>query len=220
MEIKQSQGTGSALTPNLLCGLCTNRRVALRVKKLLRAAGFHRNSISMFQSSTHGGKNFVYEMKTSIKSGALIGAVLGLLIFGLYLLLFQVRAQMLESVVLEHSASRISGFWFTFFILIVGAGLGAACGTLVGIGTPVDAAKRFGFYLDEGGILVAVDVSGLSDESLNQARQILEQTNVQDISLLNKEEIMSKTIHHATTSSIEPERLKMLLKSKKLPSIS
>lgn len=82
-------------------------------------------------------------------------------------------------------------------MLTGGAFLGAACGALVGIGTPVDAVQRFGFYLDEGGILVAVDVDGLSDELKNHAHQILEQTNAQDISLLNEEQILRKISDHA-----------------------
>lgn len=67
---------------------------------------------------------------------------------------------------------------------------GAAAGTLVGVGTPDPAAKRYGQYLQSGGILISVHSE--SPQQIQQAKKILSAIGGQDIQLLNETNTWAK----------------------------
>ncbi len=168
-------------------GLYINKKEAEWAIGRLEKNGFPREDISMLAPQRFGKRDFVYEQKTSIQDGAVIGSVVGFLILGFAGFLWGMsgRSVMTENIV---------PFWFvsTGVGCMIGLLFGAAAGALVGIGTPQSAAKRYGFYLKEGGIVLSVHLKNETDRKL--ASQILQTTHAQDISELKETEIWSKII--------------------------
>ena len=162
-------------------GLYTHKKEAEWAISRLEKNGFPREDISMLAPQPSGHRNFVYDQKTCVQEGALIGSVVGFFILGLVGLLWGLRFPMdvKENIVPFWLVSAGTG-------CIMGILFGAAAGALVGIGTPKSAAKRYGFYLKEGGIILSVHLKNETDRQL--ASQILETTHGQDISRKKKTE--------------------------------
>lgn len=177
---------------NILCGLYTNKMMAYQALRALRSAGYTSREISMLKSRRHGDHNFVYEMKTNLRFGSFLGALLGILLFGSLLLLTPLKIEPPNGVVEAATKNQFTVIWIPLLTLFAGGLLGAACGALVGIGTPVDAAHRFHFYLEEGGILLTVSLPANNANQEQLARNILERTNAQDISLMKESDVIEK----------------------------
>ncbi len=168
-------------------GLYTNKKEAECAIGRLEKNGFLRNDISMLAPERSGKRDFVYEQKTCIKDGAVVGSVGGFFIFGFAGFLWSISGR---SVMIENTLP----FWFISTIVgsLMGLIFGAAAGALVGIGIPKSAAKRYGFYLNEGGIVLSVHLKNEADRKI--ANQILQTTHAQDISELHENEIWTKII--------------------------
>ena len=175
-------------------GLYTNSQEIEKAIDRLEKNGFARDDISMLAPERSGRHDFVYEQETSLKEGALIGAVAGILILGFAGFLWGMsgRAGMTDAMLpfwlISTSAGALLGLLF-----------GAAAGTLIGIGTPKSVAKRYGFYLKEGGTVLTVHLKNKDERK--RARQILQTTNAQDISVLKDSKIWS---------TIVPEKKKLV----------
>jgi hypothetical protein len=160
--------------------------IKLAIQSFLQL-GFDRSELWAFQSKLHGAKDFSQVQKYQFKKGAFIGAVFGVLV-GAFAMLAR--------------GELVANHW-TLMILGVFAGgvLGAAIGTLVGIGTPDPAAKRYGQYLQSGGILLSVHSE--NPKQILQAQEILRTTGGQDIQLINELETWDK----ANLERIDLEKL-------------
>ena len=154
----------------------------------LERNGFSQSDISMLAPQKSGSHDFVYHQPPSLLMGALIGAIVGLVILGSVGFLFGLREVALTSPGLGPESTLMTTVVFS----LMGVVLGAACGVLVGIGSPKSAAKRYGFYLKEGGIVLVVHLKDAAEKLL--VGRILEKTRGQDINVLEEAQIWSTII--------------------------
>ena len=159
--------------------------------KSLEQNGFSLEDISLLAPLKSGKKNFVYNQSYSLIQGALIGATVGAIAFGLLGLFLGANGLATPT----HNVNPIA-FEFSpvsaFAAAMIGVVLGAAAGVLVGIGSPKSAAKRYGYYLKEGGIVLVVHLKKETDRLI--ANRILERTRGQDINILDESKIWSTII--------------------------
>jgi hypothetical protein len=163
--------------------------IKLAVRSFVKL-GFNKSALWIFQSNQNGDQDFNEFQNSQLKNGAMIGAVIGALIFGAFFLFNQ-----------HHFPGN--QWALALASIILGAIVGAAGGTLVGIGTPVPVAKRYGQYLKSGGILLSVHSD--NPKQLHQAQEVLFATGGQDIHLINEE----KTWIDANLERIELEDLEL-----------
>jgi Fe-Mn family superoxide dismutase len=81
------------------------------------------------------GATFMRRRKTSIKGGTLIGAALGAVIF--FFISMLISAEVIPLPGLAVPASNLGSGLIWMFGIVFGAAVGAGCGALVGIGTPM-----------------------------------------------------------------------------------
>ncbi len=150
--------------------------------------GFNKSTITTFQSKCGGSKDFSQVLKYQFKNGAVIGAIVG---------------TVLGSVFFAIANGELFGSRLIMMLvdILFGGLLGAAGGTLVGIGTPDPAAKRYGQYLQSGGILLSV--YGENPKQIQQAKEVLSATGGQDIQLINE----LKTWEKANLERIDLEKV-------------
>jgi hypothetical protein len=163
------------------------REIKVALHTLLKM-GFNNSAVLALQSKRGGPKDFAQVQKSQFRSGALIGALIGSILFGGFFM-FATEDLGTQRMLL------------TLFGIFIGGLFGAAAGTLVGIGTPAPAAQRYGQYLQSGGILLSVNSN--SPEQVAQAQWILAETGGQDIQLINEFETWDK----ANLERIDLEKL-------------
>jgi hypothetical protein len=145
--------------------------------RALRKIGFNENDLAASQPIKDGAQDFPQVQKNQIRNGAFFGAILGAFIVGGIYLYMSTRSTALvgsEYLMMNSIFAAVSS-------IVLGALAGAACGTLVGIGTPDPAAKRYGQYMHAGGILMSVHCK--SPQQMDQAEKALMATGGQDIHL-------------------------------------
>jgi len=156
--------------------------------RLLERNGFKPEDISLLAPQRNGARNFVYDQKYSLIQGAVIGAFIGAVLLGLAGLFFGAKG-----LFTTNPGYNNFGVGFAPITAAVAASiglvLGAASGVLVGIGSPKSAAKRYGFYLKEGGIVLVVHLKDQADQLV--VSRILEKTRGQDINILDQSKIWS-----------------------------
>ncbi len=160
----------------------------------LYSKGFSPNNVSLLYPAQKGPKDFEQHRKTTIRSGALIGAALG----GLIIMFIGIMMMTRVSQFTQTASFLQNPLLFILIIISAGIILGAGSGALVGIGTPESAANRLGGYVDVGGTLMAVHVD--SEEQIKKARSILEKNNAQDITVLDENQSWEKVyqkVHNA-----------------------
>lgn len=176
-------------------GLYTNKREVDQAIRKLQNNGFAREDISILAPQRSGRGDFVYEQKTNGREGFLIGAVAGFLILGFVGFIWGF---------IDHN--RVPGavpYWIitTAVGSIIGLLFGALSGTLAGNGIPKSAAKRYGFYLSQGGIVLSVHLKNAADRI--RAYNILSTTHAQDISELKESEIWDVIVPEKKRLSME-----------------
>lgn len=189
-----TQPTLKPTRPKLgMFALYTNRKEAETALTVLSKNGFTKDDISMLAPNRTGGHHdFVYRQRTHVVDGALVGSIIGMVLLGTTAVLIDPKALLFTDV----NSSDFLGLGTTavgaIFGALVGLILGAACGALVGIGSPFSAARRYGFYLKEGGIVLVVHLRNMARRE--SATRILEKTNGQDINILDEAKIWSTII--------------------------
>ncbi len=159
-------------------GVFRRRSEVRRAKAELQAKGFSRSDIAILFRS-RGVPDFRQKQKEVIEAGAIIGAIIGGLVFMVIGIITEMK------LFSSHPMLVLGGFIGCVI-------LGAASGALVGIGTPKSAARRYGDYVDSGGILMSVHVDD-ADEA-RKAQEILDKIGAQEITLL-KEDQGWKTVY-------------------------
>ncbi len=174
-------------------GMFINHYDAERAVVRLEKNGFLRDQISILAPQASGRRDFVYQQRTSLKDGAMIGAVIGFFVLGFLGFVLSLGTFTQFETLTQPSVTGSMPPWIlsTAIGATIGLIYGAASGALVGIGTPKGAAKRYGFYLKEGAIMLSVKLN--SEAQRVRANEILEKTRAQDISDLKESEIW-KTI--------------------------
>lgn len=183
-----------------LFALYTSKREADIAITTLKKNGFDSEDISMLAPERSGHRDFVYRQHTQLLQGAILGMVLGFIV-GCTLGFF-VDMGALFSV--DNSVETVNPYIPLANVLwsaLIGATLGACCGALAGIGSTMSAARRYAFYLKEGGIVLVVRLRNLAQAKQDSVSRILEKTHGQDINILDESSIWS---------TIVPEKNRML----------
>ncbi len=183
--------------------------IRIAVRSLLKL-GFQNSDLMIFQAKHGGAQDFQQVQKYQIKKGAILGAPIGAIILGG--IGFAAGGQLSGSPLGIMAAAAALGLV-----------LGAVCGTLVGIGTPDPAAKRYGQYLKSGGILLSVHNQNL--QQIQKAQKVLSATGGQDIQLINESDTWGKAnLERVDLEKLEAEgrtdTLEHVLKGTDSPSIS
>ena len=178
------------------CGMYATQGAAQQTINVLKQDGYNMSDISVLIRKKEGPHNFVHGQKTRIRDGAIFGAIVGFFILGLIAL--GISFYSMSSM---PSTNGIPGqeqlSWRLLLLdtvigLSLGAMVGAACGALSGSGIPQLVNQRYGFYLKEGGILLAVHVN--SKEENKKVTELLKRTGAQDISELYDAELWELAI--------------------------
>lgn len=180
-----------------IAGLYLSRRKALKAKESLIQFGFPIRDVAVLSpnKTQQGHRDFVYNQRTNIISGAVLGGTIGLFLLGTLAFLTSLNNPVASVVDLNQaSMMNFNPSWIltTAIGLFLGLILGSACGALVGIGTPKSVGKRFGFYLTEGGYVLSVHIDNKEQEQL--AMRTLESTGAQDISYMKESEVWETVI--------------------------
>ncbi|MDZ4663074.1 MAG: hypothetical protein SGJ18_15790 [Pseudomonadota bacterium] len=159
----------------------TESEVSL-AKDELHARGFTESNIAILYPPHRGPQDFPQRQRSLILTGALVGAAIG----GPLLMVVSMLVSMgaIPVMALQNLAVFPNQMLLVLGGLISGVVLGAASGALVGIGTPESAGKRYGDYVDSGGILMSVHVS--SADEARQAKNVLDSSGAQDVTLLGE----------------------------------
>jgi hypothetical protein len=141
---------------------------------VLKEAGFRNTDISVLFPEKIASKDFARKKGTEAPKGAAVGAGTGAVVGGTLGWLVGIGALAIPGLGPFIAAGPLAG---------VGAGgvAGGIAGVLVGMGIPKHEAKRYEVRIKEGGILLSVH----SDNTkwTKRAREILERTGAQDISV-------------------------------------
>ncbi len=137
----------------------------------LKKMGFAESAIRIFQSTRIGSKDFSGVSPYQIGNGAIVGAFVGATVVAILILFY---------------GGELTGSQFLFAAVSSAFGglVGAAGGAMVGIGTPDSAEKRYGQYLESGGVLLSVHLEN-SEQGLS-AQELLTATGGQDVHIINE----------------------------------
>src|SRR5271168_2298570 len=151
-------------------------------------AGFSNSDISVLLPENLGSKELATDKSSKAPEGATAGGTTGAVIGGALGWLAGIGALAIPGVGPFIAAGPIMA-------ALAGAGVGGAVGgftgALVGWGIPEYEAKRYEGRLLKGGILVSVHCD-TSDE-ITRAKEIMEQTNAEDISSTSESSADLKT---------------------------
>jgi uncharacterized integral membrane protein len=169
-------------------------------KELLKNNNYSESKVLLLESFNDRNnkitsKDFVYKQKTSLQLGALVGGTTGFFIFGFIEIVFNLNPTLLP----------LYGFNSSWPMLVLpvkaflGVLTGATMGALIGVGITQSPAKRYGFYLKEGGVVLVVHTTG--QKETEEITQLLARAKAEDINVLKKSEIWQ---------TILPERNRLL----------
>ena len=148
----------------------------------LRENGFLSSDISVLLPENLGPKDLVTEKSTKAPEGATTGAGSGVLIGGALGWLVGIGAFALPGLGPFIAAGPLMA---SLAGLGVGGVIGGITGALIGAGIPEYEAKRYEGRLMKGGILVSVHCD--KPEEIEHAREIMERTGGDDISVAAEE---------------------------------
>ena len=167
-----------------ILALFSNHHKAAKAIKNLKNSGYNFKDIYLLKSKKNGEKDFAYHLGTYLKSGAVIGGIIGFFALGITGFIIGLQDPMMLG------ASSL--FKYTLAGILMGVVFGTASGALVGIGAPKSTIKRYSFYIKEGGTILMLHLKN-KNESLKSG-EILELAGGQDIHLLEESQIWSHLI--------------------------
>ncbi|MFZ4404675.1 MAG: hypothetical protein ACOYOK_11285 [Pseudobdellovibrionaceae bacterium] len=179
-----------------------NREDIKLTLRSLKKLGFLDQNFSVFQSKTNKDHDLEKVQKNQWFNGSMTGAVFGVVIIaGLYFCIIVdiIPSPLAQTVPIGwRIVAMIAG-------LALGAIAGAAAGLLVGVGIPSPVAKRYGQYLQSGGILLSVHSK--NQEDILRAQNILQATGGQDVHCVDEEITWDKAItENIKLSDLEDEK--------------
>jgi hypothetical protein len=137
---------------------------------------FSNDDISVLLPDPQGSQDFAHEKSTKAPEGTTTGVATGGAIGGTLGLLAGIGALAIPGVGPFIAAGPIMG---ALAGLGVGGAVGGLVGALVGMGIPEYEAKRYEGRIKDGGTLLSVHCA--TSEEVNRAKEILKQTNADDI---------------------------------------
>jgi len=153
-----------------------------------REAGFPNSDVSVLLPENLGSREIATEKGTKAPEGATAGGTSGAVIGGALGWLVGIGALAIPGLGPFLAAGPLVA---ALAGIGVGGAVGGFTGALVGLGIPEYEAKRYEGRLMKGGILVSVhcDTSG----EITRAKEIMEQTNAEDISSTSESSADLKT---------------------------
>lgn len=155
-------------------GIYKNEDEIKIAKDALLRQGFRASQISVMYPRKSGAKDFSQVQRNQLLTGAMLGSLIGAILVGVFGVTMAVGISPALGIL-----TLMSPGWIIFFSVLGGAIVGAVAGALVGIGTPVPAGRRYGEYLNSGGILLSVHIN--DDEQSKTANRILQETGASDV---------------------------------------
>jgi hypothetical protein len=137
---------------------------------------FSNEDISVLMPDAQGSQDFAHEKSTKAPEGTTTGVATGGAIGGTLGLLAGIGALAIPGLGPFIAAGPIMG---ALAGLGVGGAVGGLVGALVGMGIPEYEAKRYEGRIKDGGILLSVHCA--TSEEVDRAKEILKQTNADDI---------------------------------------
>lgn len=144
--------------------------------------GFQATDIHILARKNDGEHNFVHSLPMNTRFGAVIGALVGMVLLaliGFFIGMNSTRGVQVGEYVLQNQSGLPTLLISTLTGAFIGLVLGAASGALAGNGVPKVISNRYGFYLKEGGLLLAVHID-THDEN-KKATDILKASGAQDV---------------------------------------
>ena len=143
----------------------------------LKSAGFSNNDISVLFPDKNTTKDFAHEKHTKAPEGAAIGGAVGIGAGAVLGWLAGIGSLAIPGVGPFIAAGPIMG---ALSGAAVGGATGGLSGALIGLGIPEYEAKRYEGKIKGGSALISVHTA--NSETLDQAKEIFEQANAEDIS--------------------------------------
>ena len=168
-------------------GIFRNLGEVRAARSILNSMGFANADIAVLYPPHKGAQDFPQRQQNSVKKGAIIGAAIGGIILFVVSVFLTAQMNSVTSLNSIYSPPRFSELMTLSLVgLFSGLILGAACGALAGAGIPERAGRRYGDYVDAGGILMSVHVDDA--EKAHTAQVVLEHSGAQDINLIQEKE--------------------------------
>lgn len=162
-------------------GIYKSREQVDAAVSLLSGLGFGDAPASVLFPDREGAQDFPHVQKSELIKFARIGSVLGAVLF----LIFGVLAASgIVSFPPIADAPATARTFMAVMSVFLGAIVGAACGTLVGIGTPDRAGRRYAQYVNAGGILLSVHSDTIEDQK--KIEEVLEKSGAEDITSVDE----------------------------------
>jgi hypothetical protein len=150
---------------------------AERIVGNLKAAGFSTNDISVLFPDKTTTKDFAYEKHTKAPEGAAMGGVVGMGAGAVLGWLAGIGTLAIPGVGPFIAAGPIMA---ALSGAAVGGATGGLSGALIGFGIPEYEAKRYEGKIKGGSALISVHAA--NSRAIDQAKEIFEQANAEDIS--------------------------------------
>jgi len=167
-------------------GIYPSRRAVETAINRFREAGFLSSDVSVLLPENLGPKELTTEKSSKAPEGVTAGASSGVLIGGALGWLAGIGALAIPGLGPFIAAGPLMA---TLAGLGVGGVVGGITGALVGAGIPEYEAKRYEGRLAKGGILVSLHCD--KSEAVTQARNLMERTGGEDISVSTEETTQS-----------------------------
>ncbi len=143
----------------------------------LKTAGFSSNDISVLFPDKNSTRDFAYEKHTKAPEGAAIGGAVGIGTGAVLGWLAGIGSLAIPGVGPFIAAGPIMA---ALGGAAVGAATGGISGALIGLGIPEYEAKRYEGKIKGGNALISVHTE--NGEAIDQAKEVFEQANAEDIS--------------------------------------
>lgn len=196
-------------------GIFRSREEVKAAITLLKGLGFGESKALVLFPDKRGDQDFPQVQKSELVKFARIGSLIGAGLAAVFVIL------LIAGVVSFANLSSASATGQVFIILgslFIGGILGAAWGTLVGIGTPDRAGRRYGQYVNAGGILLSVRIQDTEEQRKIEAA--LEASGGQDITTSNERESWTEALKEKENLQHEEMESGSILKSRPLSTIA
>lgn len=168
--------------------IATSEGQANQIVDSLAKSGFSPNDISVLFPDKDTTHEFSHEKNTKAPEGAITGAASGGVLGGTLGLLAGIGALAIPGVGPLIAAGPLLG---ALSGAAAGATVGGVAGALIGLGIPEIEAKRYENRITEGNILISVLAE--SGDSVDRAKDVLEDAGAEDISVTSISEVASAT---------------------------
>lgn len=182
---------------------------------LLKGLGFGESKASILFPDKVGDQDFPQVQKSELVKFARIGSIIGAGLAVVFAILMIAGVVPFGNLMAATATGRV----FTIIgSMLVGGVLGAAWGTLVGIGTPDRAGRRYGQYVNAGGILLSI--RSRNSEEQKKIEDVLEKSGGQDITTVDEKSGWKDVLKEKENLQHEEMASGSILKSRPLSTIA